>query len=291
MPALNEIVRNSPLSSAELAKLIREDFERVMSQFHEAQHNAAYPRVSYELLLVLHVDNSLYPMLDFNYRSRRKSNQEVTVDPALAGIEAFPLNPAPRISGTAAEELSRVIDSPNQERLRTGIPIPVDIPQRDGSTIRENMIYPIPKEGEPGYVGDGAVTIEDVTERERAKHGLPSSPVLLVPDAVLNSAATPNAPKDAEIIAEQERVAALKTFGESAVGESRAVGESPRNTEGSQRAAELLESLAGGVAPAPEVANAEAEADAEAKRQELLADALGGVRAGTSPYDYERDKG
>lgn len=154
MTLATETVVNRALSGEELKTIIRADFERALAGEGLLSHYLAYGRISYDITLRLHLDN---PMC-------KESSVTVATKISADGLTAPPpltdTTPEAVASGTRVE---RAIDSPNAERLRNGIPIPVRSPQQDGTVTTELVKYP----PDP-TLGDGDVKMTDVTADVRA---------------------------------------------------------------------------------------------------------------------------
>jgi len=200
MPTGREVVPNKSLTGSEIRELLRLDFERLMD--NEAMLNGylAYPRIAWIIGLELQMDNALAPRSYIEVMSRPVAHnvealgKGIVVAPPLPppvparevcsnchlGIEEHQVNadetwrcesepPGDYISVPETPEiaklmLTRRVTSPNAERLRAGLGVPVEVRQQDGSTITEELQYP----PQPG-AGDGDVTIEDQSAKARVK--------------------------------------------------------------------------------------------------------------------------
>lgn len=153
MTLATETVVNRALSGEELKTILRADFERLLEGEGLLSHYLAYGRISYDVTLRLHLDN---PMMREStvVVATKKSADGVISPPPLAGTTESAV-----ASGTRVE---RSIDSPNAERLRAGIPIPVRAPQQDGTVTTELVKYP----PDPS-LGPGDVKVTDVTPEVR----------------------------------------------------------------------------------------------------------------------------
>lgn len=172
MPTSREFAVNRPLSGNELKELIREDFSRLLDNEGLLSHTTAFGRVSYRVRLTFHLDNIYTPQSESSLESHPMAKQVVEALPQMAAIEQpLPLADASDDSSVSALELLRQIESPNVERVRTGLPVPLAVRQQDGTTSIEQVQYPAQPE-----LGDGDLTILDVTPEERAALGLPVLP-------------------------------------------------------------------------------------------------------------------
>ena len=140
MPATSEKVVNKALSGAEMKEIIRKDFDRLLDNCGELSHYVAYGKAGWKILLTLQTGNP------------RSPESRTTID----GGE-----PIDEVSG--AKELEHTFDSPNQERLIAGMPIPVITKQLDGTTQTQMVQYP----AQPELEAD--VKLTDVTPREKDK--------------------------------------------------------------------------------------------------------------------------
>ena len=159
MPTQSEIIANRPLSGTEMREIIRQKLDTLMENEGLLTHYVAYGRVAFTLTLKLHLDNSF----------QRESEIEVSSSPAPVNdpnptvLEAPPLaDPSPDAI-ISATELDYSIDSPNAERLRHALPVPVDVKQHDGTVSQESVTYP-----KDESLGDGALTVKNVTPLARA---------------------------------------------------------------------------------------------------------------------------
>jgi hypothetical protein len=153
MPSGKETIVNRALSGGELKRIIMSDAQRLVDNEGLLSEHIAFGRVGYTLTLRIHVDNPSVP--DSTIASNTQFNKAIPV------IEPAPLlDPSPSAE-VGAMELERKIDSPNAERLREGLPIPVLVRQQDSTTTIENIIYPPDSFPE---LGPGEVMIRDTTE-------------------------------------------------------------------------------------------------------------------------------
>jgi hypothetical protein len=175
MTTLKETAINKPLTGLELSTIIERDFrERLLPNEGSLSAHIAYGRCAYEIVLRLHTANPMMPVTEINVRSRaagvneiderRDADGNVTREarPELAALEAAPLTDATNdsVGGTT---LTRKITSPNAERVREGLPVPVEVRQQDGTKTVEQVVYP----KQPG-AGDGDVKVEDSTNEAKA---------------------------------------------------------------------------------------------------------------------------
>jgi len=143
MPTANEVISQKPLSATEIKEILRLDLERLLEGEGLLSHYMAYGRISYDLTLRLHMDNPMMPESKVAVASRPAPP---LADPSPEGVA----------SGT---NIHRDIKSPNAERLRHGLPVPVSVKGQDGTTQTEFIKYP----PQP-YLGEGEVAVTDVTK-------------------------------------------------------------------------------------------------------------------------------
>jgi hypothetical protein len=148
MPTATEKVLNKALSGAELSEILKHDFvDKLLPNEGMLSAYMAYGRVGYEITLRLMLDNPAqrdYPPL------------------TVTGGEALPLaDPSPEAT-VGATTLTRQIDSPNAERVRVGLPIPVETRELDGTKQVQQIKYPPQPE-----LGEGQVKVEDTTAAAR----------------------------------------------------------------------------------------------------------------------------
>lgn len=172
MPSSRETVVNRALGGDELKKIILADMERLVANEGLLSHHIAFGRVSYKIRLELIVDNPSLPNQVSHTESRPAGDAEFQANPSVAVIDTPAAVLANRTSSieAGALELTRNIDSPNAERLRESMPVPVLVKGQDGTTQQEMISYP--KDSFP-ELGPGDMKIADVTAGMRAELGLP----------------------------------------------------------------------------------------------------------------------
>lgn len=142
MPTSSERVPNRPLSGAELKVILRRDFDRLLANDGLLSDYVAYGRVAYTIVLRKHLDNLIRPEGSSIAASAKASNAEVAAAPGMAALETPPLASPSAGAVDHTSTLDRRVASPNAERLREGMPIPVERKQQDGTTITEQVSYP-----------------------------------------------------------------------------------------------------------------------------------------------------
>jgi hypothetical protein len=170
MPTGRETVVNRALSGDELKKIILADAQRLVDNEGLLSPHIAFGRIGYTLTLRLHVDNPVVPGMPYpniSMASRPMAQDLIAATPELAAVESAPLlNPSPE-SEVGSMELTREIISPNAERLREGMPVPVLVKGQDGTTTTEQIAYPSDPE-----LGPGEIMLKDATEMARQQWGL-----------------------------------------------------------------------------------------------------------------------
>lgn len=159
MAPTNEIVHNKMLSGSELRKIILSDTERLLANDGLLSDHIAYGRITYEIIIRKHLDNFMKPE-DVSWTYSTPKAGVVERGPALKDTSPEAI--------VDAQCLTRVIDSPNAERIRTGMPVPVIVSQPDGTATIEQVKYPPQPD-----LGEGNVKVYDVTAEARENWGLP----------------------------------------------------------------------------------------------------------------------
>lgn len=167
-PAVSrETVVNKALSGSELKRIMLADFERALDNDGLLSPHIAYGRISYTLIYRLHMDNPMRPESEMKVDSKPMGKNVVERAPEYAAIEHPPLDNASDDSVVSATTVDRKIDSPNAERVRTGIPVPVRVKQMDGTTTEEQITYPPQPD-----LGEGDVTVTDSTDEAAKEWGI-----------------------------------------------------------------------------------------------------------------------
>jgi len=161
MPTGTEKVVNKALSGLELKDILRQDFERVLGGEGLLSDYIAYGRISYDITLRLHLDNPMMPESKMTIASKPSHDQPT--------VEAAPLKDVSPEAVAAGQNLNRKIYSPNEERLRHGLPLPVITRGPDGTTQTEQVKYPPQPE-----LGAGDMTLTDTTKETREAWKVPA---------------------------------------------------------------------------------------------------------------------
>jgi hypothetical protein len=154
MTTSREVVPNTPLSGAELKTIIRQDFDRLLSEDGMLGDYLAFGRAAYRITIELQMDNPLSPSTSTS-RASQAAAQNSTPSPTRKAVESFPLTPLSTDAKIVEGRTQRRVTSPNKERLLSGQPVPVQRKQNDGTTITEMVKYP-PDE----RIGEGDVETE-----------------------------------------------------------------------------------------------------------------------------------
>lgn len=163
MPTAREAIANRMLNGDEVRELLARDFDRILEGQGLLNKYVAYGRIGYTITLALHLDN---PMVrDADAVSKVESRAGVA-----PGTESVPLANPSSDAVVAATELTRNITSPNAERLRHGLSIPVESRGPDGVMRSDSVSYPPQPE-----LGEGDVTLADQTAKAREAWGIPVS--------------------------------------------------------------------------------------------------------------------
>ena len=161
MTTNREIVGNKALSGEEVKTILRAHFDRLLEGEGMLGHYIAYGRLAYTITLQLHTDNPMQRETSISTSSQKRNDQP--------GIEAPPLADASPETVVAGSRLDYAINSPNEERLRHGLTLPVVVRGQDGTTQTEQVKYPPQPE-----LGPGDVTIADVSAQTREAWKVPA---------------------------------------------------------------------------------------------------------------------
>jgi hypothetical protein len=156
MPS-NERVVNKALTGTEVKELMRRDFDKLIAAHGLLSEHIAYGRLSYSIDLTMNMDNPMNPEATTQWKSNVEPNEAKTKNPKLNAVEPHPLQDMTTRAVDSMQRLVRNITSPNRERVRGGMPVPVEVRQQDGTTIMESVTYP-----EDTVDDEGDVTIKDL---------------------------------------------------------------------------------------------------------------------------------
>jgi len=184
MPTSRKQVPNTALAGNEVREVIRLRCDELLANFGILAPNIAFSRLAFSIRIDLHVDNAFARDHSIGVDSRPVATNIVAKRPELAAIEAPPLAAPSADSAVLSLTLDSRIDSPNAERVRLGLPVPVVTKAADGTRQVEHVKYP----PDP-TLGDADVAIRDSSEEARAAWGLPPMPA--VPESPVAAAAAP----------------------------------------------------------------------------------------------------
>lgn len=159
-----ENVVNKMLGGEEIKSILRADFEKLLEQEGMLSHYIAYGRLGYTISVALHIDNPMRPETFIGIASNKQDKQP--------RIESAPLMNASPESAVSGSKLDRNITSPNEERLRHGLTLPVVTTGPDGTIQTEQVKYPPSPE-----LGLGDITITDVTKETNEAWKIPAPTV------------------------------------------------------------------------------------------------------------------
>ncbi len=133
MPSTNEVVVNRPLSGLEAKRIILQDVAAILDRDGLFTEYVAFGRLAYDIIIKVHLDNPTYPEHETRVRSRPQPDQNPVV-------ERGPLTNPTEDAKISANRRSRVVDSPNKERIKRGMPITVDAKDRETGHMAEKQL-------------------------------------------------------------------------------------------------------------------------------------------------------
>jgi len=151
-PTQSEKVVNRALSGDELKSYIREVFNKLLENEGMLSPNIAFGRVGGIIKLTLHLDNAYFP----------ESSSTIEFG------DKIPLSDATPESEVAEQTATWTMDNPNAERVRLGLPVPVETKQLDGTRQVEHIKYP---EEMVEDLPPQQVTISDTTVEVKKRWG------------------------------------------------------------------------------------------------------------------------
>jgi hypothetical protein len=168
MPTASETVPNKALSGAELKTIMLERFKHLLAGECMLADHVAYGRITYDITLRMHIDNPfVVGGVSVSTIAAQPVGRNITASaPELEAIESGPplKGPLTREATASGSRISEEIRSPNRARLAAGLPVPVDVRQRDGSILTEAVTYPPQEE-----LSDAK--LEDITAETRRELG------------------------------------------------------------------------------------------------------------------------
>jgi hypothetical protein len=152
-PTQSEKIVNRALSGDELKSYLVEVFGKLLANEGMLSPHIAFGRIGGEITLTLHLDNAYFP----------ESKSTIQFG------EKIPLvNPSSE-SEVAQQTATFEMDNPNAERVRLGLPVPVETKQLDGTKQIEHILYP------PESIQDippAKVKVENTFEKAKKMMGL-----------------------------------------------------------------------------------------------------------------------
>lgn len=164
MPTANERIANKALTGEEVKQILRKDFEKMIAGEGLLNEYTAYHRLGYRLSLTLHMDNPATPKSVTTVESKPEGKNTIEAHPELAAIQSVPLQEPSANLAVSGTELTRNIESPNEERVRHGLEVTMEVKQPDRTVTQEKVTYP-----PDAALGDGDVAIRSVSKEERAE--------------------------------------------------------------------------------------------------------------------------
>jgi hypothetical protein len=152
---LSRQVPDKPLSGHELKTVIKRDVDNILDQDGMLANHIAFKRVSYEVIIKLHLDNPFYPEHASVITSHPATAQEITKSPdsGLEAVEAFPLKNPTDDTIKKGTKRTRTIVSNNLARVEHEIPALVQVRTSDGSIENKEIKYTMDDFAE-GYIED-----------------------------------------------------------------------------------------------------------------------------------------
>ena len=153
MPTSSERIVNRPLSGTELKSYIREVFNKLLDNEGMLSEHIAFGRVGGTVKLTLHLDNAYFP----------ESSSTIEFG------DKVPLTDPSLEAEVAQQTATFQMDNPNAERVRLGLPVPVETKQLDGTKQIEQILYPADQVGD---LPPAQVAVEDTTVAAKREMGL-----------------------------------------------------------------------------------------------------------------------
>lgn len=129
MPTQSEKVVNRPLSGVELREYLRSVFNKILENEGMLSPHVAFGHIAGSIKLTLNMDNAFFP-------------QSITSIEFKHEGEIPPGTKIEQVHDESEKEAEWDMDNPNAERVRLGMPVPVETKQLDGTKQIEHIIYP-----------------------------------------------------------------------------------------------------------------------------------------------------
>jgi hypothetical protein len=163
MPSSHEVVLNTALTAAELVDILRNDFDRLLKAEGMLNTTSAFGRCAYTLALRIHHGNPFLPDTTTRIESTPYPATVTEKWPQTKALERPPLSEPVHQGGVATTTLHRDITSPNKERLRLGMPIPVRRQNQDNTFSVDAIKYPKPEDNKD----EGLSVMDEETARAK----------------------------------------------------------------------------------------------------------------------------
>ena len=151
-PVQNEKIVNRALSGSELKSYLLSICQRLLDAEGLLSEHIAFGKVSGTVKLTLKLDNAYFP-------------ESVT---AINFDKEDPSAPVTNENEFGQQTATFSMDNPNAERVRLGLPVPVETKQLDGTKQIEHIMYPSDMEGIP----EQQVEVKDTTDEGKRELGL-----------------------------------------------------------------------------------------------------------------------
>ena len=151
MPTTSERIVNRPLTGTELKEYLRKICNRLLDAEGLMSEHIAFGKVSGNIKLTLKLENAYFPE-------------------SVTSIDFAKEDPAAPITGEnelGQQTATWTMDNPNAERVRLGLPVPVETKQLDGTRQIEHIQYDDIKDLPPQQV-----EVEDTTVAAKKELGL-----------------------------------------------------------------------------------------------------------------------
>jgi hypothetical protein len=161
---------NTFLSGKELASLIKNDIDHILNQDTMLQPHVGYRGAAYSVTVKIMTKNPIIPDWTNKVRSKKSTEQQISDNPAMTAVEAFPLKVEEEDEPVnLGVELIREIVSPNQSRIENGLPVPITRRTAEGNTVEELVHYDVdslPEDSFPDGVTERELSDEEIVKDE-----------------------------------------------------------------------------------------------------------------------------
>jgi hypothetical protein len=153
-PTTSEKVVNKPLTGSELKGYLLSICQRLLDAEGLLSEHIAFGKVSGTVKLTLKLENAYFPE-------------------SVTSIEFAKEDPNAPVTGEnefGQQTASWTMDNPNAERVRLGLPVPVETKQLDGTKQIEHILYPADAIQD---LPEQQVEVKDTTVEGKRELGLP----------------------------------------------------------------------------------------------------------------------